>query len=196
MTSTPRPKSATADEAKQFNAPSPKGDGATTHERSSNGATFYGLGIAPNLLSVLDALKFTTPTPIQQRAIPTGIEGKDLIGIAQTGTGKTLAFGIPMMQRLAASKGRGLVVLPTRELALQVDETLQKMCRITGLKSVVLIGGMNMWNQTKALRNNPDIIVATPGRFIDHLKQGNIRSNEIKILVLDEADRMLDMGFM
>ncbi len=193
MTSTPKQSHS---EAQQFYAPGLKGEGVSISAAGTHATTFYGLGIAPNLLGVLDSLKFTTPTPIQQRAIPTGIEGKDLIGIAQTGTGKTLAFGIPMMQRLAATKGRGLVILPTRELALQVDETFQKLCRITGLKTAVLIGGMNMWNQTKALRSNPDIIVATPGRFIDHLKQGHIRSIEIKILVLDEADRMLDMGFM
>src|SRR5574337_1284672 len=126
---------------------------------------FYGLGIAPKLLEALDRLKFTTPTPIQQKSIPLAIEGKDMIGIAQTGTGKTLAFGIPMIQRLAQFKGRGLVILPTRELALQVDETFQKVGRSINLRTAVLIGGASMNLQIQALKRNPHIIVATPGRL-------------------------------
>ncbi|MDP3962907.1 MAG: DEAD/DEAH box helicase [bacterium] len=157
---------------------------------------FYGLGIAPRLLDVLDRLKFVTPTPIQYKAIPSGIEGKDLIGIAQTGTGKTLAFSIPMIQRLAQVKGTGLVLLPTRELALQVEEVMQQIGRGIQLRTAVLIGGASMEQQTRALRNNPHIIVATPGRLIDHLGQGTFKPRDVHILVLDEADRMLDMGFL
>ncbi|MBI2637275.1 MAG: DEAD/DEAH box helicase [Candidatus Sungbacteria bacterium] len=157
---------------------------------------FHGLGIAPKLLSVLDKARFTVPTPIQHQSIPVAIEGKDIIGIAQTGTGKTLAFGIPMIQRLAEHKGKGLIILPTRELAIQVDEVLQKIGREIGLKTAILIGGESMGKQLNALHRDPHIIVATPGRLIDHLMQGTIKLDGVKILVLDEADRMLDMGFL
>jgi ATP-dependent RNA helicase RhlE len=157
--------------------------------------TFTDLGIAPKILETLNKLGYTNPTPIQAKAIPSGIEGKDMMGIAQTGTGKTLAFGIPMLQRLAALKGVGLVVLPTRELALQVDEVFRKIAPGLGMRGAVLIGGMGMGPQISALRNKPNIIIATPGRLIDHMEQRHVRLDEVKILVLDEADRMLDMGF-
>jgi ATP-dependent RNA helicase RhlE len=156
---------------------------------------FYGLGIAPNLLQAIDALKFTTPTPIQTKAIPPAIQGQDMIGIAQTGTGKTLAFAVPMLQRLSALKGQGLVILPTRELALQVDETYQKVGRRFGLRTAVLIGGASMGMQKQAIGKRPHVIIATPGRLIDHLEQRTVSLSNIKVLVLDEADRMLDMGF-
>jgi ATP-dependent RNA helicase RhlE len=157
--------------------------------------SFDGLGIAPKFLDILTKLKFVTPTPIQHKAIPIAIEGQDIIGIAQTGTGKTLAFGIPMIQRLAQHKGRGLILLPTRELALQVDEVLRKIGQQLGLRTVVIIGGAPMHSQIKALRQNPHIIIATPGRLIDHLMQKIVDLSQINIVVLDEADRMLDMGF-
>src|SRR3972149_1182391 len=131
---------------------------------------FYNLGIAPNILAVLAKLNFKTPTPIQDRSIPAAIEGKDLIGIAQTGTGKTLAFGIPMIQRIAQVKTKGLILLPTRELAHQVNEMLQKVGRSLGLKTVLIIGGAAMRPQVEALRRNPHIIIGTPGRIIDHLE--------------------------
>lgn len=159
------------------------------------GNGFQGLGIAPKLLEILQNNQFSIPTPIQQRSIPVAIEGKDIIGIAQTGTGKTLAFGIPMLQNISRMKCRGLVVVPTRELAIQVDESLQKIGRPLGLKTAVLIGGEDIRFQLKQLRSNPHILVATPGRLIDHLDQKTVNLNEVKILVLDEADRMLDMGF-
>src|SRR5512142_79080 len=158
-------------------------------------AGFDGLGIAPKLLEILDKNKFIVPTPIQKKAIPVAIEGKDVIGIAQTGTGKTLAFGIPMLQRLAQVKGRGLVILPTRELALQVDETFAKIGRPINLRTAVLIGGASMNRQLDMLRGNPHVIVATPGRLIDHLNQKTVSLENVTVLVLDEADRMLDMGF-
>jgi ATP-dependent RNA helicase RhlE len=160
----------------------------------SNG--FAGLGIAPKLLDVLIKNKFTAPTPIQQQSIPFGIEGKDIIGIAQTGTGKTLAFGIPMLQRLARDGGQGLVVVPTRELAVQVDESLQKIGRSFGLKTAVLIGGENFDRQLRRLKAKAHIIIATPGRLIDHMERRTVKLETTVILVLDEADRMLDMGFM
>ncbi len=163
--------------------------------------TFDDLGIAPKLLDILQRAKFVTPTPIQKASIPAAIEGKDLMGIAQTGTGKTLAFGIPMIQRLAQSQGqgnqrsKGLIILPTRELALQVNETLKKIGGSVGLKTAILIGGESMHKQLKMLSLNPHIIIATPGRLIDHMDSGRVKLEAVRILVLDEADRMLDMGF-
>ena len=164
------------------------------HESVTYG--FHGLGIAPALLEIIGRLHFRTPTPIQQQAIPVAIQGKDLVGIAQTGTGKTLAFGVPMIQRLAQLKGRGLVVLPTRELALQVDEVLRKVGHSLGLRTAVLIGGAAMGPQVHALAKRPHVIVATPGRLIDHLEHKNLKLDDARIVVLDEADRMLDMGFL
>jgi len=158
-------------------------------------ASFYTLGIAPKFLEFLERMKFTVPTPIQEKAIPVAIQGKDIIGIAQTGTGKTLAFGIPMLQRLASVDGKGLVIVPTRELALQVDESLRQIGRAVGIKTAVLIGGASISQQISAIRQDPDIIVGTPGRINDHLNQGTLRLGQVAILVLDEADRMFDMGF-
>ena len=157
--------------------------------------TFDGLGIAPRLLQILDTLKFTSPTPIQHKSIPVAIEGKDIIGIAQTGTGKTLAFGVPMIQRLAQRKGMGLVLLPTRELAIQVNEHLQKIGRSIGMRTALLIGGASIGMQRRELRARPHIIISTPGRLIDILHQRFLTLKEVNVVVLDEADRMLDIGF-
>jgi ATP-dependent RNA helicase RhlE len=158
--------------------------------------SFNGLGIHSRILDVLSRNKFTVPTPIQHKVIPIGIEGKDIIGIAQTGTGKTLAFGIPMIERLLANRNsRGLVVIPTRELALQVDETLSRIGSSLGITTVVLIGGESTTKQMRILKQNPTIIVATPGRLLDHVKQGNARLDNANIVVLDEADHMFDIGF-
>ncbi len=157
-------------------------------------SSFYGLGIAPNILSVLDRLQFKTPTPIQQQSIPPALEGKDIMGLAQTGTGKTLAFGIPVIQAALAGKP-ALIVLPTRELALQVKETLTKLGSPLGVHSALLVGGESLYRQVGALRGNPAIIIGTPGRLIDHLQQKTLNLKTTKVLVLDEADRMLDMGF-
>lgn len=187
-------------------------------QHTENSKSFQGLGIAPGLLQVLDNLKYTVPTPIQHQAIPVAIEGKDVIGVAQTGTGKTLAFGIPMLQLIAQNQGRGLVILPTRELALQVEEVLHKLGKNFGLRTAVLIGGASMNTQIQALKRDPHVIVATPGRLNDHLQprrqrvgvptsdasvgaggasgQKPLSLAKINILVLDEADRMLDMGFL
>lgn len=156
---------------------------------------FDGLGIAPRLLQILEQNRFTVPTPIQHQSIPAAIEGKDIIGIAQTGTGKTLAFGVPLIQRIANNNGRGLVVLPTRELAQQVNEMLQRIGKPLGLRTAILIGGESMRRQIDQVRRNPHIIIATPGRLIDHLEEKTVTIGDVKILVLDEADRMLDMGF-
>ncbi|MBI5220267.1 MAG: DEAD/DEAH box helicase [Candidatus Liptonbacteria bacterium] len=157
---------------------------------------FRGLGIAPSILTILDRLAFTAPTPIQQKSIPQAIEGKDMVGIAQTGTGKTLAFGIPLIQTiLKDGRARALVVLPTRELAVQVDESLRKIGNPLGIKTAVLIGGEAISRQLYALRRTPQVILATPGRLIDHLMQKTVNLKDVKVVVLDEADRMLDMGF-
>ena len=166
-----------------------------TNQQSSN-ASFYSLGIAPKILETLDRMKFTVPTPIQHRAIPVATEGKDIIGIAQTGTGKTLAFAIPIIQRLAQKKGRCLILAPTRELAIQIDETFQKIAPLFGIRTAVLIGGASMHLQLAALRKNPRVLIATPGRLIDHMSQRTVLLADVNVLVLDEADRMLDMGFL
>jgi len=157
--------------------------------------TFYGLGIAPKILDILERIKFKVPTPIQLKAIPPALEGKDIIGIAQTGTGKTHSFAIPMVQILAQKKGIGLVLAPTRELAIQIDEAFQGIARPFGIRTACLIGGASMHEQVRALHNKPRVIIATPGRLIDHMTHWNILLDDAVMLVLDEADRMLDMGF-
>ena len=158
--------------------------------------TFRGLGIAPGILDALDRMKFKVPTPIQFKAIPIAIEGKDVMGIAQTGTGKTMAFGIPMVQRLASGPGKGIVMVPTRELALQVDEAIRKISQPFNIRTVVLIGGTNINPQIQALRKDgARILIATPGRLLDHIQQRTANLSDVKFVVLDEADRMLDMGF-
>ncbi len=159
------------------------------------GVSFYGLGIAPKILDILERIKFKVPTPIQLKAIPLAIEGKDVVGIAQTGTGKTHSFAIPMVQRLAQKKGIGLVLAPTRELAIQIDEAFQGIVHQFGMRTACLIGGAPMEPQVQALRKNPRIVIATPGRLIDHIGQWNLLPDDVTMLVLDEADRMLDMGF-
>ena len=163
---------------------------------NSTPQNFDGLGISPNLLAQLDKLKFHTPTPIQAKAIPVAITGKDMIGIAQTGTGKTLAFGIPLIQRLATlqATAQGLILLPTRELAEQVELSLKKF--IPNLPIALVIGGVSPKTQVNQLRKNPKLIIATPGRLIDLMQSGFVSLKNIAILILDEADRMLDMGFI
>ncbi len=153
------------------------------------------MGIAPKILSILEEIKFKTPTPIQSKTIPLAIEGKDIIGIAQTGTGKTHSFAIPMVQRLMQVKGIGLVLAPTRELAIQINEAFSNLSRAFNIKTACLIGGASMQDQVTALRKNPRIIIATPGRLLDHMKRWNVVLDDTAMLVLDEADRMLDMGF-
>jgi ATP-dependent RNA helicase RhlE len=167
-------------------------------QNTQSQARFSELGIAPRLLDNLERLKFIVPTPIQHQCIPQALQGKDIVGIAQTGTGKTLAFGIPMIQILSQMPGnaQGLILLPTRELALQVDQVLQTVGRPIGLRTAVLIGGASGHQQKQMLRRGPHIIVSTPGRLMDHVQQKNLFLNNMKIVVLDEADRMFDIGFM
>ncbi len=165
-------------------------------EEKAEAPTFYGLGIAPKILDILERIKFRVPTPIQHKAIPIALEGKDVLGIAQTGTGKTHAFAIPMVQQLARDeRSMGLVLAPVRELAIQIHEAYEPLAKAFGLNTACLIGGAPMEPQNQALNNNPRIVVATPGRLLDHMRQWHIVLNEVTVLVLDEADRMLDMGF-
>ncbi|TBR17662.1 DEAD/DEAH box helicase [bacterium] len=166
-----------------------------THTDKQPERNFFGLGIAPKILDILEQIKFKVPTPIQFKAIPLALAGNDVIGIAQTGTGKTHSFAIPMVQRLAQIEGTGLVLAPTRELAIQIAEAFQGIIYAFGMKTACLIGGVPMNGQIQALRRNPRIIIATPGRLLDHMSQWNFIPEEVSMLVLDEADRMLDMGF-
>jgi ATP-dependent RNA helicase RhlE len=161
-------------------------------------SSFHGLGLSEALLHDIAKAGFSEPTPIQAQAIPPGLAGRDVLGCAQTGTGKTAAFVIPMVERLAAGpKGhpRGLILAPTRELAIQTQETIDKLGRSRRVYATTLVGGADMNAQIRGLRQRPDIIVATPGRLLDHMWNGTINLVHMKILVLDEADRMLDMGF-
>ena len=160
--------------------------------------SFHTLGLSEPLLRDLTAAGLLVPTPIQAQAIPPALEGRDVIGCAQTGTGKTAAFVVPMIERLAVlPKGQpqALILAPTRELALQICTSIEKLGRSHRISATVVVGGSDMQAQIRGLRQRPDIIVATPGRLLDHMWNGTINLAPIKILVLDEADRMLDMGF-
>jgi ATP-dependent RNA helicase RhlE len=164
---------------------------------------FTDLGCAEPLRRALDGLGYRTPTPIQAQAIPLLLAGADLLGIAQTGTGKTAAFALPLLQRLAALNRRGtgrppaaLILAPTRELALQIGEAVADYGRHLPVRSAVIFGGVGQNPQVKALHAGLDLLIATPGRLLDLMQQGHVRLDQIAILVLDEADRMLDMGFV
>ncbi|MBX3112238.1 MAG: DEAD/DEAH box helicase [Fimbriimonadaceae bacterium] len=157
---------------------------------SPNQSGFADLGLPPHVLDRVERLGFTTPTPIQAQAVPVALTGRDLVGVAETGTGKTMAFGLPIAAHLSRHE-TALVLAPTRELALQIEESLVNL----GLKCVALIGGASISVQVHRLRSRPQVIVATPGRLIDHLNQDTVRLDHVAVVVLDEADRMLDMGF-
>ncbi len=158
---------------------------------------FNSLGLPKPLLNAIEKLKFTKPTPIQAQSIPAALEGKDILGTAQTGTGKTAAFGIPLITKLLTnSRGSALVMTPTRELAVQVMKTLEDLLdKQGGIKSALLIGGESMPRQLQQLKCQPRLIVGTPGRINDHLARGSLMLRDVSFLVLDETDRMLDMGF-
>jgi ATP-dependent RNA helicase DeaD len=159
---------------------------------------FNSLALPQQLMRSLAAMNFTTPTPIQAQSIPPALEGKDILGSAQTGTGKTAAFGIPMATKLLNSpRGTALVLTPTRELAVQVQDMLEQLLgKHSPIKTALLIGGESMPKQMQALRMRPRVIVGTPGRINDHLERGSLMLHDANFLVLDETDRMLDMGFM
>jgi len=165
--------------------------------------TFETLGLSPALLRALAENSYTTPTPIQLEAIPLALAGHDLLGGAQTGTGKTAAFSLPLLQRLAKEtppngprKPRALILTPTRELAVQVADSIKTYGRHLRLNVTTIFGGAGMGPQVDNLRRGTDILVATPGRLIDHMERGSAKLDAVEILVLDEADRMLDMGFL
>ena len=165
--------------------------------------TFKALGLSEEILQGVLAAGYSSPTPIQAAAIPSACAGRDMIGCAQTGTGKTAAFVLPMLNNLSLNRPshggrpvRALVVTPTRELALQVEEAVTTYGKFTRLRSLAIYGGVSMGPQVRGLRRGADILVATPGRLLDHMNRGNIDLSEVEVLVLDEADRMLDMGFI
>ncbi len=163
---------------------------------------FEQLGLIAPLLKALKAEGYTIPTPIQHQSIPVVLEGRDLLGCAQTGTGKTAAFALPILQILHNQKQNGykhirsLILTPTRELAVQIDESFGSYGKYIGLKHDVIYGGVSQHTQTLSLRNGTDILIATPGRLLDLMNQGYVHLDHLEIFVLDEADRMLDMGFI
>jgi ATP-dependent RNA helicase RhlE len=165
--------------------------------------TFASLGVAEPILRALTAENYTHPTPIQTRAIPALLEGRDLLGIAQTGTGKTAAFGIPLLQRLSTGhvppqpkQAKALILAPTRELAVQIEQSLRTYGRFLNLSMAVILGGVSQNTQVRNTARGVDILVATPGRLLDLVQQKHIRLDAVTTLIVDEADRMLDMGFI
>ena len=159
---------------------------------------FIKLGLSPAILDGVRAAGYVTPTPIQLRGIPLVLAGRDVIGSAQTGTGKTAAFALPILSKLGqhAPGPRALILEPTRELAAQVETAFHDFARFTDLKTTVVFGGVGYGRQLDELRSGTDVLVATPGRLLDHLERGTVRLDKVQFLVLDEADRMLDMGFL
>merc|ERR1711935_1128661 len=154
------------------------------------------LKIEDSLKNSLEKMKFTKPTPIQAKAIPVALEGKDILGTAQTGTGKTAAFGIPLVNYLLKTKkDTALIMTPTRELATQVMQTMNSLIGRGNIRSALLIGGDSMQKQLRQMKRNPRLIVGTPGRINDHLQRNTLRLNNTCFIALDEADRMLDQGF-
>ena len=169
-----------------------------TSEISQPPFTFADLGLAGPLLDAVREAGYTEPTPIQRQAIPLALSGRDLMGLAQTGTGKTAAFTLPILDRLLGGprRTRVLILAPTRELAAQVDESFRRYGKHSGLRVAAVFGGVPIEPQERALRSGVDVVVATPGRLIDHLERQNVVFDDLEVLVLDEADRMLDMGFV
>ncbi len=167
------------------------------HPVATTQADFSSLGLSEPILKSIAHVGFQHPTPIQQAVIPTAMQGKDIVGLAQTGSGKTAAFCIPLGERLLHGKGlRGLILSPTREIALQTKAFLDLFGKHHQLKTICVIGGVSFGPQIQDLKDHPDVIVATPGRLMDHLERGNVRLDQISELVLDEADHMLDLGFL
>jgi ATP-dependent RNA helicase RhlE len=167
------------------------------HPVSTTDKTFSELGISPPILSTIEGFGFVNPTPIQAAVIPTALTGRDVIGLAQTGSGKTAAFVLPLAERLTHGQGvRGLILAPTREIALQTKAFLDLFGKEHELSTACLIGGVKMKPQFDDLRKQPDIVVATPGRLLDHVQRRSVSLDKIEVLVLDEADHMLDLGFL
>ncbi len=167
------------------------------HPVQTTDQTFSTLGLSPEILATVEEIGFVHPTPIQAAVIPTALQGRDVIGLAQTGSGKTAAFVLPMAERLTHGRGvRGLILAPTREIALQTKAFLDLFGKNHELDTSCLIGGVRMRPQLDSLKKQPDIIVATPGRLLDHVQRRTVKLDNIEILVLDEADHMLDLGFL
>lgn len=160
--------------------------------------TFNELNIEASVLKSLAEMGFESATPIQEQAIPTALAGKDMIGQAQTGTGKTTAFGVPMIQNIDPSNRsiQGIVIAPTRELAIQVAEELNRIGQHKNVHTVPVYGGQDIQRQIRALKRRPQLVAATPGRLLDHIRRKTIRLDGIRTAVLDEADEMLNMGFI
>jgi ATP-dependent RNA helicase RhlE len=171
--------------------------GIPQHPVPTTDKSFSALGLTPEIIRTIENFGFVHPTPIQAAVIPTAMEGKDVIGLAQTGSGKTAAFVLPMAEKLVHGAGvRGLILSPTREIALQTKAFLDLFGKHHDLHTACLIGGVKMKPQLDALHAKPDIIVATPGRLLDHVKRRTTSIDKIEVLVLDEADHMLDLGFL
>jgi ATP-dependent RNA helicase RhlE len=164
---------------------------------ATDGGGFAALGLRDAVMRAIADSGYTSPTPIQRQAIPLALKGRDLMGLAQTGTGKTAGFSIPIIERLldGPARTRALILTPTRELCQQVEEAFRKYGKYAGLSVVSVYGGVGYDTQVNALRGGVDVVVATPGRLIDHLERQNVSFDDLEVLVLDEADRMLDMGF-
>jgi len=166
---------------------------------AASGASFNDFGLPSTLLRAITAAGFTEPRPVQVAGIPAALSGRDVLGLAQTGTGKTAAFVLPMLARLLVEKRQGpraLIVAPTRELAMQIHAELQMLSRFTAIKSVTVFGGVPAAPQIRALRAHPEVVIACPGRLLDLMGQGAVKLGAIEILVLDEADHMFDLGFL
>ena len=162
---------------------------------------FSELGLSPGVLKAIEDAGYTEPTPIQQQAIPYALMGRDVLGCAQTGTGKTASFTWPMIETLSTGRARArmprsLILTPTRELATQIAEHFKVYGKYHKLTQALLIGGVSMDDQTRKLDRGVDVLIATPGRLLDHFERGRVLLSDIKVLVIDEADRMLDMGFI
>ena len=166
---------------------------------ASDEISFSDLGLSPNLLKAIEDLEYQKPTPIQAKAIPNLNSGQQLIGIAQTGTGKTAAFVLPVLHKLKYAQGkepRALILAPSKELAIQINEEIEKLSKYIDIRHTVIYGGVGATNQLKAIEEGVDILVATPGRFWDLYSRGGIPTKQLKTVVLDEADKLMDMGFM
>src|ERR1700743_1986029 len=175
--------------------------GATPETAAATPNGFAGMGLSADLLKAVEQSGYTTPTPIQAQGIPIVLQRKDIIGIAQTGTGKTASFTLPMIEFLARGRAkarmpRSLILEPTRELAAQVAESFEKYGKYNKLSMALLIGGTSFDEQDRKLDRGVDVLIATPGRLLDHFQRGKLMLSQVHVLVIDEADRMLDMGFI
>lgn len=187
-----QPKKAYIPSSKLIRKATPIGEVVYTPEHK-----FSDFSVHPLILDNLIHMGFSEPSPIQDQTIPAGLQGKDVVGIANTGTGKTAAFAIPLLHRLLTDRdSQALILAPTRELAQQIEEQCRVIAKGSGLYGVLLIGGVAMGPQLRALKSNPRIIIGTPGRIKDHLERGSLKLTQCNIVVLDEVDRMLDMGFV